>query len=100
MANEEKTHTKGEVDILIALARVETLQCVMNDDLNDHKEKNEHTKTEILQIARKEFTPIIDFTVFKTELKSSIRSGVVVSSILTPVVISLIYIVYQSVVKV
>jgi len=125
MAGEEKTHTQGEVDILIAMERVVTLQCVMNDDFKDHKKEDEEhfdnlyeadkeilkevreipskifeckegLKTEVLSVARKEFAPAVDLAVFKTEIKSSIRSGVVVSSVLTPVIISLIYIIYIS----
>ena len=125
MADEEKTHTAGEVEILVATARVETMQCVLNESFNEHKKEDaehfdnlyeadktilkevreipnkiyqcrEDLKTEVLQTSRKEFAPAVDLTVFKTEIKASIKTGVAVSSILTPVIISLIYIIYTS----
>ena len=125
MSGEDKTHTQGEVDILIATARVETMQSILVDTFNDHKkEDSEHfdnlydadkeilheinlipekmvacsekIKTETLLVARKEFTPILDFEVFKTEIVSSIRTGAIVSSVLTPIIISLLYILYTS----
>ena len=125
MADEAKTHTQGEVDIIKAVTRVETLQCMVNDDFRDHKKEDadhfdnlyeadkkilaevrdipakifkcrEDLKTEVLLTSRKEFAPAVDLTVFKTEIKSSIKSGVVVSSILTPVIVSLIFIIYKS----
>lgn len=125
MADEKKTHTQGEVDLLVAVARVETLQCYMNDSFDDHKKEDdtnfsnlynadkkilaeinlipekmvacsEKIKTETLLVARKEFTPVVKFEVFKTEIVSSIRAGTIVSSVLTPIIISLIYIIYTS----
>ena len=125
MAGEDKTHTQGEVDLLIATARVETMQSMLIDSFNDHKKEDdsnfsnlyiadkkilaeislipekmaacsEKIKTETLLVARKELTPILDFEVFKTEIVSSIRTGAIVSSIMTPIIISLIYIIYTS----
>ena len=101
MSGEEKTHTQGEVDILIAMERVVTLQCVMNDDFKDHKkEDDEHfdnlydadkeilseiskipenmiacsekIKTDILSISRKEFVTATDIETYKGTVKETI----------------------------
>lgn len=97
MPNEEKTHTKGEVDILISLARVETMQCMTADSFNEHKKEDteqferiykslehidedvnkipermlqckEKLKTEVLVQSRSEFTTITNFEIFKTKI--------------------------------
>jgi len=101
VSGEEKTHTQGEVDIIKAVTRVETLQCVMNDDFKDHKkEDDEHfdnlyeadkeilqeivkipekmvacsekIKTDILIISRQEFVTATDMETYKGTVKETI----------------------------
>jgi len=100
MSGEPKTHTAGEVEIIRAMARVETLQCMMNDDFRDHKKEDddhfgnlyeadkkilaevklipermtecsEKIKTETLQVARNEFTSKVEIETYKGTVKES-----------------------------
>lgn len=97
MSGEVKTHSQGEVDLLIAVAEVRTLQKMALESFNDHvrdddkhfqrlydnDEKiiediakipnsmvtcSEKIKTDILSIARHEFTSITAFKVFRTQI--------------------------------
>jgi len=119
MVDEKKTHTQGEVDSLVAIARVETLQHVLNSEFNEHKkEDSEHLdrlydadkrilaevttvpeklikcsetlKTDILNISRREFTTITNFEIFRTEVKASVRVGVAIGSVASSIIVTIV----------
>jgi len=107
MSGEQKTHTIGEVDLLVATARVETMQCMLNDSFNDHKKDDEvhfknlyeadkqilaeisliperiatcseRIKTDVLKVARNEFSTIVNFEVFKAKIVTwGIAAGII-----------------------
>jgi len=110
MAGEERIYTKGENEILIALARVETMQCVLNEDFGSHKKddnsnfknlydadkqinasingipeklakRDEALKTEIFKQTRSEFATQTDFKVFKTWIVTGVIAGTTVGTI-------------------
>lgn len=116
MSGETKTHTQGEVDLLIAVARVETMQQMLLSSFTEHKaEDSEHfdnlyeslkgirsdiaqipedmskcreqIKTETLVVARNEFATITDFKVFKTWLIAGMIAGTTTGSLISSVVI-------------
>ena len=101
MSGEEKTHTQGEVDIIKSITRVETLQCMQNDDFRDHKKEDsehfdnlydadkeilsevrkipermfqcrEELKAEILEVSETKFVTSIDMEKHKGDVKETV----------------------------
>ena len=96
--SEEKVYTKTEHEILVSVARVETLQCISDENFRDHIKDNEdhfnklyagekrilsevskiptkmtecseRIKTETLQVVRKQFVSATDQETNKSDVK-------------------------------
>lgn len=114
---EERSYTQHEHEVLVAIARVETLQCVYDEAFKDHTKDNEEhferlydadkkildeiteipgkmtqcsekIKTETLAVARREFVSNAALETYKGDVKESI-SGVKGSIKTTSVVLGI-----------
>ncbi len=115
MSGEELKYTEGEVQLLVAVSEVKTMQKMHMDLFNDHKDEDEthfknlydadkqilseiqlipgkmivcseSIKTDVLKVARKEFTPITEFKVFRTWVITGMTAGITVGSIVGAVI--------------
>lgn len=111
-SEDKKTHTDSEVELLLAVNEVKTMQKMHLELFNDHKaEDSEHfdrlyeadkkilseiqeiparmincsekIKTDILSISRNEFATITDFKVLKTWIITGIVAGSAVAGIIS-----------------
>lgn len=114
MSEDIKTHTAGEVDLLIAVARVEAMQKIGVEAFQSHaREDNDHferlyeaekrilckldnipqkftdcsekLKTEILKIADTRYTPDKEFTIFKTKVVMGVTLGTLLGTIIATI---------------
>ncbi len=115
MADEAKAYTKGELDLLVAVAEVKTMQKVSMDNFSVHmKDDEEHfhrlysadkqilekiegipdrmtkcadqIKDDIFEIADERYTPDKEFKVFKTKVITAFLVGTTASGIIATLV--------------
>lgn len=115
MSDEEKVYTKGEMELLLATNEVKTMQKIMLDSFSEHMQDDisnfkrlydankeiiskietipqkmadcsDKMKKEVLSVADRRYTPIIEFKVFRTQVITGIVIGTVIGSAIATII--------------